>query len=69
MERRKALAVAGTVAGTLAAAGAAMAVNFGLLGAQASTVGNLDVKGAASLAAPATTTTTAKEGGEKSHER
>ena len=57
MERRKALAVAGTVAGTLAAAGAAMVVNFGLLGAQASEVGNLDVKGAAALV-PAPTTTT-----------
>ena len=58
MERRKALAVAGTVAGSLAAAGAAMAVNFGLLGAEASTVGNLDVKGAAALV-PSTTTTEA----------
>ncbi len=58
MERRKALAVAGTVAGTLAAAGAAMVVNFGLLGAQASEVGNLDVKGAAALVPAQTTTST-----------
>lgn len=58
VERRKALAVAGTVAGTLAAAGAAMAVNFGLLGAQASEVGNLDVKGAAALVSERSTTST-----------
>ena len=61
MERRKALAVAGTVVGTLAAAGAAMIVNFGLLGAQASEVGNLDVKGAAALAPAPTTTTSTTE--------
>lgn len=37
-----------------------MAVNFGLLGAQASPVGNLDVKSAASLASPTTSTTEPK---------
>jgi hypothetical protein len=58
MQRRKALAVAATVTGTLAAAGAAMAVNFGLLGAQPSAAGKLDARNVSTLTSDDSTTTT-----------
>jgi hypothetical protein len=58
MERRKALAVAATVTGTVAAAGAAMAVNFGLLGAQPSEAGKLDARNVSTLTSDESTTTT-----------
>jgi hypothetical protein len=41
MERRRALVVAGTLSASLALAGTAMAVNLGLLGADADPVGDL----------------------------
>lgn len=43
MERRKALVVAGTVAGTLAAAGSALALNLGVLASADEPAGQLDV--------------------------
>jgi hypothetical protein len=51
MQRRKALAVAGTIAATVTAAGAAMAVNVGLLGSSGpgSKAGQLDARNVAEL--------------------
>lgn len=60
MDRRKALALAGTIALTLTAAGTATAANLGLLAAESTTpVGQLDARNVASLTdqAPPTTQT------------
>lgn len=43
MERRKALVVAGTIVGTLAAAGSALALNLGVLASADEPAGQLDL--------------------------